>query len=89
LRAAVSGNDLTGYEVGEAVLDVRINGGGSDVFGIPIASRLATQEYLAYSKVVRNDIRDADHRVPPLGTYPTAKRRLWLTFSASRDNMLS
>ena len=37
------------------VIDVRINGGGSDVFGISIASRLATQEYLAYSKVARND----------------------------------
>jgi uncharacterized protein (DUF2237 family) len=71
------------------VLNVRINGGGSDVFGILIASRLATQEYLAHSKVVGNDIRDPDHRVPPLGTYPTAKRRLWLTLSASGDNMLS
>lgn len=47
------------------VIDVRINGGGSDVFGISIASRLATQEYLAYSKVIRNDIRDPDHRTPP------------------------
>ena len=47
------------------VIDVRINGGGSDVFGISIASRLATQEYLAYSKVTRNDIREADHRTPP------------------------
>lgn len=47
------------------VIDVRINGGGSDVFGISIASRLATEEYLAYSKVTRNDIRDADHRTPP------------------------
>jgi Peptidase family S41 len=47
------------------VIDVRINRGGSDVFGISIASRLATQEYLAYSKVTRNDIRDADHRTPP------------------------
>lgn len=47
------------------VIDVRINGGGSDVFGISIASRLATQEYLAYAKVIRNDIRDPDHRTPP------------------------
>jgi hypothetical protein len=47
------------------VIDVRINGGGSDVFGISIASRLATQEYLAYSKVIRNDIHDSDHRTPP------------------------
>jgi hypothetical protein len=47
------------------VIDVRINGGGSDVFGISIASRLATREYLAYSKVIRDDIRDPDHRTPP------------------------
>lgn len=47
------------------VIDVRINTGGSDVFGISIASRLATQEYLAYSKVIRNDIHDAGHRTPP------------------------
>lgn len=47
------------------VIDVRINGGGSDVFGISIASRLARQEYLAYSKVARNDIHDPDHRTSP------------------------
>ncbi len=47
------------------VIDVRINGGGSDVFGISIASRLAAKEYLAYSKVIRDDIRDPDHRTPP------------------------
>ncbi|HKE31162.1 MAG TPA: S41 family peptidase [Candidatus Angelobacter sp.] len=47
------------------VIDVRINTGGSDVFGVSIASRLATQEYLAYSKVIRNDIHDPDHRTPP------------------------
>src|SRR5262249_48687889 len=46
------------------VIDVRINTGGSDVFGISIASRLATQEYLAYSKVIRNDAHDEDHRTP-------------------------
>jgi peptidase S41-like protein/tricorn protease-like protein len=47
------------------VIDVRINGGGSDVFGIAIASRLAAEEYLAYKKVARNDIHDPDHRTPP------------------------
>jgi hypothetical protein len=47
------------------VIDVRINTGGSDVFGVSIASRLATQEYLAYSKVIRNDIHDPDGRTPP------------------------
>jgi hypothetical protein len=47
------------------VIDLRINSGGSDMFGISIASRLATQEYLAYEKVMRNDIHDPDHRTPP------------------------
>jgi hypothetical protein len=47
------------------VIDVRINGGGSDVFGVSIASRLTAHDYLAYSKVARNDFRDPQHRTPP------------------------
>ena len=47
------------------VIDVRINGGGSDVFGVSISSRLAAHDYLAYSKVTRNDIRDPKHRTTP------------------------
>jgi C-terminal processing protease CtpA/Prc len=47
------------------VIDVRINGGGSDVFGISMAARLAMQDYLGYSKVIRNDIHDAGHRTTP------------------------
>jgi len=46
------------------VIDVRINTGGSDVFGVSIASRLATKDYLAYTKVIRNDVRAEDHRTP-------------------------
>jgi hypothetical protein len=40
------------------VIDVRINGGGADPYGLAIASRLATREYLAYSKEARNDPND-------------------------------
>jgi len=47
------------------VIDVRINSGGSDVFGISIASRLATHPYLAYNKVVRNDTKDTGQRTEP------------------------
>jgi Peptidase family S41/Tricorn protease C1 domain len=47
------------------VIDVRINGGGSDVFGISIASRLATVPYLAYTKVIRNDPVNPDGRSRP------------------------
>lgn len=57
------------------VVDVRINGGGSDVFGIFIASRLAKQDYLAYSKVVRNDIRNPDHHTPPQPVMVHTSRR--------------
>lgn len=41
------------------VIDVRINGGGSDPYGLAIASRLATQNYIAYSKEARADPDDA------------------------------
>jgi Peptidase family S41/Tricorn protease C1 domain len=47
------------------VVDVRINGGGADPFGISIASRLTAKPYLAYSKVIRDDIHDPDRRSAP------------------------
>src|SRR5215472_1342262 len=37
------------------VIDVRINFGGDDGYGLEIASRLATTDYLAYTKVARAD----------------------------------
>ena len=40
------------------VIDVRVNPGGSDPFGLAIASRLATNEYLAYTKVARSHPTD-------------------------------
>ena len=40
------------------VIDVRINGGGADPYGLAIASRLATGEYEAYSKEARSDPTD-------------------------------
>ena len=40
------------------VIDVRINGGGADPYGLAIASRLATREYIAYSKQARADPDD-------------------------------
>jgi hypothetical protein len=41
------------------VIDVRINGGGADPYGLAIASRLTDREYVAYAKQARNDPRDA------------------------------
>jgi C-terminal processing protease CtpA/Prc len=37
------------------VIDVRINSGGADPYGLAIASRLTAHEYLAYKKVARAD----------------------------------
>ena len=37
------------------VVDVRINGGGEDPYGLAIASRLAGAEYVAYAKQARSD----------------------------------
>ena len=46
------------------VIDVRINFGGSDPYGLAIASRLANNEYLAYSKVARADPVDRNKWTP-------------------------
>jgi hypothetical protein len=40
------------------VIDVRINRGGSDPYGLAIASRLTTNDYLAYTKQARSDPTD-------------------------------
>ena len=41
------------------VIDVRINGGGSDAYGLAIARRLTATPYTAYAKQARNDAADA------------------------------
>ena len=46
------------------VIDVRINFGGSDPYGLAIASRLANKEYLAYTKVARADPDDRNKWTP-------------------------
>ncbi len=47
------------------VIDVRINFGGADPYGLVIASRLATGEYLAYTKEARSHPVDRDRWTPP------------------------
>jgi len=37
------------------IIDVRINGGGEDPYGLAIASRLTDAEYVAYAKQARSD----------------------------------
>jgi hypothetical protein len=46
------------------VIDVRINFGGADPYGLAIASRLANNEYLAYTKEARTDPADRNKWTP-------------------------
>ena len=46
------------------MIDVRINFGGYDPYGLAIASRLATREYLAYTKEARADATDRNRWTP-------------------------
>jgi hypothetical protein len=46
------------------VIDVRINFGGEDPYGLAIASRLATRPYVAYTKVARTDPLDRNKWSP-------------------------
>jgi hypothetical protein len=46
------------------VIDVRINFGGADPYGLALASRLTDREYLAYSKEARADPSDRTRWTP-------------------------
>jgi C-terminal processing protease CtpA/Prc len=47
------------------VIDVRINGGGADPYGLAIASRLTSAEYVAYAKQARSDPENAARWTDP------------------------
>ncbi|MER5547870.1 S41 family peptidase [Streptomyces sp. NPDC002589] len=47
------------------VIDLRVNGGGSDALGIRIAERLTDTPYTAYTKRVRNDPADPTRHTRP------------------------
>ncbi|MGW2770790.1 S41 family peptidase [Streptomyces sp. NPDC001275] len=53
------------------IIDLRINGGGSDALGIHIAERLTDTSYLAYSKRARNDPADPTRHTRPQPAYAT------------------
>ncbi|MET9499667.1 S41 family peptidase [Streptomyces sp. NPDC006552] len=53
------------------IIDLRINGGGSDALGIHIAERLTHTPYLAYSKRARNDPADPTRHTRPQPAYVT------------------
>lgn len=57
------------------VIDVRINFGGDDGYGLEIASRLATADYLAYTKVARADPVDRNKwsAEDPSTVHPSAR----------------
>ncbi|MGW3229733.1 S41 family peptidase [Kitasatospora sp. NPDC001095] len=72
LDALLAGPDrLTGL-----VVDVRLNGGGSDALGLHIAARLTDRPYVAYRKVARNDPADPTRftRPEPITVRPSAGR---------------
>ncbi|MFE4396692.1 MULTISPECIES: S41 family peptidase [Streptomycetaceae] len=56
------------------VVDVRLNGGGSDALGLHIAARLTDRPYVAYRKVARNDPADPTKftRPEPITVRPSA-----------------
>ncbi|MFM2313913.1 MAG: hypothetical protein RLZZ04_3189 [Cyanobacteriota bacterium] len=47
------------------VIDLRLNGGGSDELALEIASRLADKPYLAYTGITRNDPNDPSQFTEP------------------------
>ena len=47
------------------MIDVRINGGGADPYGLAIASRLTASPYVAYSKQARANPHDASRWTSP------------------------
>ncbi len=57
------------------IIDVRLNGGGSDVFARTIAGRLTNKKYLAFTKVARNDIVDKGSRTKGQDAFVTVSKR--------------
>lgn len=62
------------------VLDLRINGGGSDALALQVAERLTDRAYVAYAKRARNDPTDPGRhtRPQPVRVQPTPDR-FWYT----------
>ncbi|MEU3567741.1 S41 family peptidase [Kitasatospora sp. NPDC036755] len=59
------------------VVDVRLNGGGSDALALHVAARLTDRPYVAYRKVARNDPADPTKftRPDPVTVRPSAGAR--------------
>ncbi|OEU87645.1 protease [Streptomyces abyssalis] len=65
--------------LGGLIVDLRINGGGSDSLGLELAARLTDRPYFAYAKAARNDPSDPARftRPQPLYVQPAAGRARW------------
>lgn len=57
------------------VTDVRINGGGADPYGLAIAGRLTSKDYVAYLKEARLDPNDASKWTPAQTSWVRATTR--------------
>ena len=57
------------------VIDVRLNGGGNDPWGVAVASRLTGHPYLAFAKEARADIHDPSQWTAPEETWTRAAGR--------------
>lgn len=57
------------------VTDVRLNGGGADPFGLAIAGRLTSKDYIAYAKEARLDPRDPSKWTPGQTSWVRATTR--------------
>jgi Peptidase family S41 len=57
------------------IIDVRVNGGGSDLLANTIAGRFTDRPYLAYRKIVRNDLIDNGSRTAPQDVVVTPSSR--------------
>lgn len=55
--------------LGALVIDVRLNGGGSDPYGVAVASRLTDKKYVAFVKRARNDPKDPTRFTKPQTTW--------------------
>ncbi|QPP08888.1 S41 family peptidase [Streptomyces bathyalis] len=51
------------------IVDLRINGGGSDSLGLELAARLTGRPHFAYAKAARNDPADPAHFTGPQPVY--------------------
>ena len=51
------------------IIDVRLNGGGADPYGVAVASRLTGAKYVAFVKRARNDPRDPTRFTAPQTTW--------------------